>query len=87
MLSGAALTSFQFEREASGASDSMQNIAQGVVLNLLLPIPPIAEQKAVDRFIERATLRIDALVAKVREHIKRLREYRSALRACSLILF
>jgi restriction endonuclease S subunit len=42
-------------------------------------IPPPAEQLAIDAFLDRETSRIDALVAKVRTAIDRLKEYRIAL--------
>ena len=34
----------QLERDATGASSSMQNIAQSVVRELVLPLPPLEEQ-------------------------------------------
>lgn len=47
--------------------------------DLLVVAPPIAEQHAIAAFLDRETARIDALVAKVREAIERLRELRTAL--------
>ena len=44
-----------------------------------LVIPEIDEQRTVVAFLDRETARIDALVAKVREAIERLKEYRTAL--------
>jgi type I restriction enzyme S subunit len=41
--------------------------------------PPDAEQRAIAVFLDRETARIDALVAKVREGIEKLKEYRTAL--------
>ena len=37
----------QIETSTNGASDSMQNIGQGVVRNLLLTLPPVEEQRLV----------------------------------------
>jgi restriction endonuclease S subunit len=47
--------------------------------NVLLPQPPEPEQRAIAAFLDRETARIDALVAKVREAIERLKELRTAL--------
>jgi restriction endonuclease S subunit len=41
--------------------------------------PPIHEQRAIAAFLDRETARIDALVAKVRDAIERLKELRTAL--------
>ena len=46
---------------------------------LLLPRPPIDEQRAIGAFLDRETERIDSLVAKMRLLIERLGEYRTAL--------
>lgn len=42
-------------------------------------VPPLAEQRAIADFLDRATGRIDALVAKTREAIERLHEYRGSM--------
>ncbi len=43
------------------------------------PVPLAGEQRAMADFLDRDTARIDALVAKVREAIEWLKEYRTAL--------
>ncbi|MFI5397521.1 MAG: restriction endonuclease subunit S [Candidatus Binatia bacterium] len=70
---------FEFERGATGASDSMQNISQSVVQNLWLAIPPLPEQRAITDYLDRETAKIDRMVTKVEEAIDRLQEYRTAL--------
>jgi type I restriction enzyme S subunit len=70
---------FEFEPEATGASDSMQNISQSAVRNLFVPIPPPTEQRAIADYLDRETNKIDRMVAKVEEAIERLQEYRTAL--------
>ena len=45
----------------------------------IFPIPPLSEQRAIAEFLDRETRKIDALVAKVREAIGRLKELRTAL--------
>ncbi len=47
--------------------------------DLPLPLPPLDEQRAIAAFLDRETERIDALVAKKRMLIERLREYHTAL--------
>ena len=42
-------------------------------------VPPLPEQRAIAHFLDRETGRIDAVVAKTREAIERLREYRGSL--------
>jgi type I restriction enzyme S subunit len=44
-----------------------------------LTIPPLEEQAAIAAFFDRETAQIDALIAKVREAIDRLKELRTAL--------
>ena len=44
-----------------------------------LIIPSAEEQRAIAAFLDRETARIDALVAKVREAIDRIKELRTAL--------
>ena len=42
-------------------------------------LPPLSEQQAIADFLDRETAKIDALVAKIREGIGLLKEYRTAL--------
>ena len=44
-----------------------------------IPVPKKSEQRAIATFLDRETAKIDALVAKVREAIDRLKELRTAL--------
>lgn len=47
--------------------------------SVLAPVPPIMEQHAIAAFLDQETVRIDALVAKVRDAVGRLKELRTAL--------
>jgi type I restriction enzyme, S subunit len=69
----------QIERDASGASPSMQNISNDRVGNMVLAFPPVSEQASVVAHIDQATARFDRLMYKVEKHIDKLREYRAAL--------
>lgn len=70
---------FEFERDASGSSASMQNIGQQSVRNLWIPLPPLPEQAAIAAYLDLETAKLDALVGKVEEAVERLQEYRTAL--------
>jgi len=45
----------------------------------VFPIPPIKEQVEILNYVKSERAKIDALIAKVREGIEKLKEYRSAL--------
>jgi len=47
--------------------------------DLIIPIPPLPEQRAIAAFLDRETEHIDTLTIKVRESTSKLREYRTAL--------
>jgi len=67
----------QFQVAANGITRfglSHDAIATGV-----FAMPPESEQRAIAAFLDRETAKIDALIAKVREAIERLKEYRTAL--------
>lgn len=70
---------FQYEREATGASSSMQNIAQSTIKNLPTVIPPLKEQVAICDYVRSSTAKLDALLVAVESAIDRLTEYRTAL--------
>ena len=70
---------FQYEREATGASGSMQNIGQSTIKNLTTVLPPLAEQRSIVQHIEAATNRLDELTSAADSVIARLTEYRTAL--------
>lgn len=73
------LARYQYERDSTGASGSMQNIGQDTVKNLLMPVPPTAEQEAIMAYLDCETARLDNLRTKVESAIEKLKEYRAAL--------
>lgn len=75
---------FEFERTASGASNSMQNISQEVVRNIWVPIPPLDEQSAIVDYIARETAKLDAVRAATERTIALLKERRAALIAAAV---
>ena len=70
---------FEFERGATGASGSMQNISQESVRNLWLALPPLAEQEAIVISMREALTRTQELVASTRKTLKLLQERRDSV--------
>ena len=58
---------------------TIQNVSAERYANLSLPLPTVAEQRAISAFLARETAKIDSLMAKVKEAIDSLREFRTAL--------
>ena len=56
-----------------------KRVPESFILNLVHPLPPFHEQRAIADFLDRETKKIDALVGKVRDAIDRLKELRTAL--------
>ena len=54
-------------------------LTAGQLSGLLIPIPPVKEQRAIASFLDRQTERIDTLHWRVEAAIERLQEYRTAL--------
>jgi len=55
------------------------NLNTEIVKALCVPFPPLPEQAAIAAYLDEETAKLDALVAKVEEAVKRLQEYRTAL--------
>jgi type I restriction enzyme S subunit len=70
---------WQVEVALSGGSGLANNIAQGLVKDLAVAVPTIDEQRAIATFLDQEIARLDALVAKIRDAIDRLKELRTAL--------
>ncbi len=67
------------EVEANGASSSMVNIAQSVIMNLRVNVPPVAEQTEIVAQVGHATTRLDTLIEKTERSIALIKERRAAL--------
>lgn len=68
--------------------DELQHLANGTTFteistsdlgNILLPLPPLAEQAAIVEYLDKATADIDAAIARTRRHVELLCEYRTRL--------
>jgi type I restriction enzyme S subunit len=62
-----------------GYGGGQPNLSQELLRSIRVPTPPLAQQRAIAAFLDRETARIDALVAKIRDAIERLKELRTAL--------
>ena len=79
-LVGALQTTVFYEQVLSYTTGTAQfNVSTNEIGNVSLALPSIEEQRVIAAFLDRETTKIDALAAKVREAIDRLKELRSAL--------
>ena len=62
-----------------GKQGTQLNLNTDTIGDIKLPVPPIDRQRAIVIFLDRETLKIDALVEKVQQAIERLQELRAAL--------
>jgi type I restriction enzyme S subunit len=67
------------ETSASGASSSMLNIGQSVIINMPIALPSASEQAGLIQFLDRETAKIDALIAEQQRLIELLQEKRQAV--------
>jgi type I restriction enzyme S subunit len=58
---------------------TIRTIGMGDLRALKIPLPPIAEQRRIVEIAAEQTSKIDALIAKTREHMALAKERRSAL--------
>jgi type I restriction enzyme S subunit len=58
---------------------AVPSVNEGQMRDTPAAVPPEPEQRAIAAFLDRETAKIDALIAKVRAAIERLKEYRTAL--------
>ncbi len=64
---------------ADSTGTAQFNISPESVGKVNTGVPPTTEQHAIAAFLDRETARIDPLIAKVRDAIERLKEFRTAL--------
>ncbi|BAU10231.1 type I restriction-modification [Leptolyngbya sp. NIES-3755] len=70
---------FEIESDATGASGSMQNISQGTIANLWIPIPPKNEQAQIVTHIENQLSLLRQLEETTQQAIALLQERRTSL--------
>lgn len=69
----------QIELAASGASDSMQNISQSAIMDMVLPLPEVCEQEMILQYLNSNLEIVDEMVLEVKSQLQLLQERRSAL--------
>lgn len=65
--------------ELHAVGTTMLNLNPTIVGRMQVPVPPLAEQRAIAAYLDAETAKLDALTAKVEAAIERLAEYRTAL--------
>ena len=71
---------YRFLRDESGGGGSTKGaLTCDQVGNVSIPFPPLSEQRAIAAFLDCEAAALDALAAKVRDAIDRLKELRTAL--------
>jgi len=65
--------------ELNAVGTTMLNLSPGIVGRMRVPVPPWPEQRLIADFLDCETAKIDAMIAKAKEAIERLQEYRAAL--------
>lgn len=68
-----------FKQNSRGIMESRLRLYPENLLSLRLPLPPVAEQSAIARFLDRETARIDSLIEKKGRFIELLKEKRAAV--------
>ena len=69
----------QIESKTNGASDSMQNIGQGVIKNLLISLPSLDEQKLIVKSLTNQTRELSLAISWAQKEISLLHECRTRL--------
>lgn len=72
-----AYDALRFESDGAGSTKGAITLEQ--LANMRIPLPPIEEQLKILAHLNRATARIDILIAKTKRSIELLREHRTAL--------
>jgi restriction endonuclease S subunit len=65
--------------ESSLIQATIQNVSAEKYADLVLPMPPIEEQRTIAEYLDEATAKLDTLAAKAEEAIALMKERRSAL--------
>lgn len=68
-----------YQKACMGRGVTVMHIYSSELKHLVIPLPPLQEQRAIAAFLDRKTAKVDALIAKKQQLIDRLAEYRTAL--------
>jgi type I restriction enzyme S subunit len=72
-------SAFQQGVEVLATGSTAEGVKRRYLMAMPVCVPQLQDQRAIAAFLERETTRIDALIAKVRDAIDRLKELRTAL--------
>ena len=64
---------------STGVWESRLRLYPEAFMNMMSPIPPIPDQRAIVGFLDAETAKIDALIDKANQSIELMKERRSAL--------
>ena len=78
----AAAGQSELQRQATGST--AEGIKASKFKAITVCVPRLDEQRAIAAYLDRETAELEALIAKVREGIDKLREYRAALIAAAV---
>jgi len=70
---------FLTQTELARSGSAIQHFGPSHLSRMCMVVPPTSEQLLIADFLDRETARIDALMAKIRDAIDRLKELRTAL--------
>ena len=68
---------YQFHVRASGVT--RYGLTRTEIQSILIPLPPLSEQRAIVEHVNRATARIDDAIARARRQVELMQEYRTRL--------
>ncbi|MDW8396566.1 MAG: restriction endonuclease subunit S [Anaerolineae bacterium] len=71
-----AAVSYQFQIAATGIT--RYGLSKQAIGDVVVPCPPLAEQRAITEYLDRETARVDALIARKRALLEQLARWRSA---------
>ena len=76
---GSTVVRGQIELEATGASASMVNIGQSVIMELVIAAPPFEEQRDIVQALDRELSKLNTLTIEAQRAVTLLQERRTAL--------
>jgi type I restriction enzyme S subunit len=62
-----------------GKTNTITNLHLDKIKEFVFAAPPVQEQESIVAYLDQETAKINALIAKTQETIKKLKEYRTAL--------
>ena len=68
-----------YQKACMGRGVTVMHIYSRELKHMLIPLPPVEEQRAIAAFLDERLERLDGLVSSVEAAIERLAEYRAAL--------